>query len=87
MSLGGLKKLHIFFWIICVTGYFHESRSDFGQQILKSMDFVSSLVGNFRNFPISPQLSPNQIYIYTWSIQKILGVLKSYESESFISAV
>ena len=81
-----VKKIAHFCLVICVTGYFHESRSDFGQQILKSMDFVSRLVGKFRNFPIFPQLSPNQKYIYTRSIQIFLDVLKSYESESFISA-
>ena len=43
--------------------------------------------GQFRIFPTSHQLSPTQKYIYTWPIQKILDVLKSYESESSISAV
>ena len=33
------------------------------------------------------QLSPTQKRIYTWPIRKLLGVLKSYESESFISAL
>ena len=41
----------------------------------------------FRIFPTSHQLSSNQIYIYTWPIQFFLDVLKSYESESSISAV
>ena len=33
------------------------------------------------------QLSPTQKCIYTWPIRKFLGVLKSYESESFISVL
>ena len=33
------------------------------------------------------QLPSSQKYIYTWSILKILDVLKSYESETFISGV
>ena len=41
---------------------------------------------NSINFSIFAQLSPSQKYIYTWSLQNFLGVLKSYESESFISA-
>ena len=35
----------------------------------------------FGGFPLS------QKYIYTWSILKFLDVLKSYESETFISGV
>ena len=33
------------------------------------------------------QLPSDQKYIFTWPIGKFLGVLKSYESESFISAL
>ena len=33
------------------------------------------------------QLPSSQKYIYTWSILKILDVLKSYDSETFISGV
>ena len=38
-------------------------------------------------FSKSHQLPSNQKYIYTWWIRKFLDVLKSYESESFISGV
>ena len=41
----------------------------------------------FRFFQFFHQLSPTQKYIYTGPIRKFLDVLKSYESESFISAV
>ena len=46
----------------------------------------SSRAWKFNHFSIFAQLSPSQKYIYTWSLQKFLDVLKSYESESFISA-
>ena len=46
----------------------------------------SSRAWKFNHFLIFAQLSPNQKNIYTWSLQNFLGVLKSYESESFISA-
>ena len=51
---------------------------------------LSSNLGNcggFLKISICHQLSPSQKYIYTWSLQIFLGVLKSYESESFISAL
>ena len=41
----------------------------------------------FRISRLFHQLSPTQKCIYTWPIRKFLGVLKSYESESFISAL
>ena len=47
----------------------------------------SSRAWKFNHFSIFAQLSPSQKYIYTWSLQNFLDVLKSYESESFISAV
>ena len=40
---------------------------------------------NFRKFSIFLQLPPGQKYIYTCPMIKNLGVLKSYESESFES--
>ena len=42
---------------------------------------------DFRKFLIFRQLPSNQKYIYTWWIRNFLDVLKSYESESFISGV
>ena len=48
---------------------------------------IRPLSASFGFFPTSHQLSSTQKYIYTRPIQKNLDVLKSYESESFISAV
>ena len=42
---------------------------------------------DFRKFSNFLHLPSNQKYIYTWWIRKFLDVLKSYESESFISGV
>ena len=48
---------------------------------------LSSRSWDFQEFPISRQLSPARKNIFTGPIRKFLGVLKSYESESFESRV
>ena len=60
-----------------------------GQQIVvwaKDVQEKAQPSLEFPKFSIFRQLWSIQKYIYTWSLQKILDVLKSYESESFISA-
>ncbi len=55
--------------------------------IRPDMTQISNLSWNFRKFSIFLQLSSSRKSIYTCSIQIFLDVLKSYESESFISGV
>ena len=59
---------------LCKWTHFQWFRLSFAQIFIK-----------FSILLIFLQLSSSQKYICTWSIQKNLDVLKSYESESFIS--
>ena len=84
MCLSRLKKLHKM-----VDTFFKRSEHEFDSKDQVYVWYVSirKYALEFPGKTFFLQLPSSQKYIYTWSILKFLDVLKSYESETFISGV